>query len=225
MEPTPEPAELAKDRDVPPPLPRVDAAVDLRADLIWEDELPGSSAWWLTRAHLGDLQVFIAADALTKSLLCIGRAGAVRSAYSVLAVVAEADFIDRPNGLAAAKDAAARRVADPLSHVGRSVAVWRVGRVLRLVLNQAPLALTAFLLGGLLGLAVGLFAVSTALVGWPMLAAGLVIGAASGPLIKFLIEKRFSSVLGPWGRFAVATLSAAAGALVTAGGLFSLYWT
>jgi hypothetical protein len=217
--------EIAKDRDVPPPLARVDAVVDPRADLIWEDESPGSTAWWLTRAHVGDLQVFIAADALTKSLLCIGRAATVRGSYSVLAVIVETDFADRTSGIAAAKEAAARRIADPLSAVGRSVALWRVGRAFRLVLNQAPLALAAFLLGGLLGLVVGLFSVSTALVGWPMLVAGLVIGAASGPLIKFLIEKRFSSVLGPWGRLAVATLSAAAGTLLTAGGLFSLYWT
>jgi hypothetical protein len=169
--------------------------------------------------------VFVAADGLTKSLLCIGRAGATGSRYTVLAVIGDFNDRDRDIRIATAKEATARRLADPLADVGGSVLLWRLGRFGRLILNQAPLGLAAFALGGLLGLAVGLFAVSTALVGWPMLAAGLVIGAASGPLIKFLIDRRFSSVLGPWGRFMVATLSAAAGALVTAGGLLTLYWT
>jgi hypothetical protein len=143
----------------------------------------------------------------------------------VLAVIGDFNDRDRAARLVAAKAAAARRVADPLAEVGDSVALWRLGRFARLVLNQAPLGLTAFALGGLLGLAVGLFAVSTQMVGWPMLAAGLAIGAASGPLLKLLVDKRLSSVLGPWGRFLVATLSAAAGALVTAGGLLTLYWS
>lgn len=208
-----------------PPTPAPVSALPAIADLIWEDEPAGSGAWWLSRARSGDLQVFIAADALTASLLALARRGARAGDYDVLVVVAEAAHADRPAALAAVKRALAEKLAHPLAEVGRPVVAWRLERAARLALNQAPLALAALLLGALLGLAVALFAVSTALVGWPMLAAGIVIGAASGPLLKFLVDRRFKSQLGPWGRFWVATISAAAGALLTAGGVLTLFWS
>lgn len=206
---------------------RPDAPASLAAQplpLIWEDEPAGSNAWWLSRAQAGGLQLFIATDPLTASLLCLGRSSVRPDHYDVLAIVVERATDGRAASLEEAKQAAARKASDPMADVGRSVLTWRIDRAFRLALNQVPLALAALAVGALLGLAVGLFAVSTALVGWPMLAAGIFIGAASGPLLKLLIDRRLRSVLGPWGRFWVATLSAFTGALITAGGLLGLFW-
>lgn len=194
------------------------------ADLIWEDEPTGSGAWWVSRTHSGDLQLFIAPDPLTSSLLCLARSGARPDNYEILVVIGESASGGRDEAMAAAKQAMAAKIANPLADLGRGVVAWRLGRLGLLTLNQLPLALTAFALGAFLGLAVGLFAVSTSLVGWPMLLVGILIGAASGPLLKLLIDRKFKSLLGPWGRFWVATLSAAAGALITAGGLLTLFW-
>ncbi|MBL8629598.1 MAG: hypothetical protein JNM81_08225 [Rhodospirillaceae bacterium] len=196
-----------------------------KADLIWEDELPDTQAWWLSRARSGDLQVFIAVDPMTSSLLCLGRNSIRPDNYDVLAVVRKPLHSDMAVALAVAKDAVAMKVANPLVEVGWSLMAWRFARAGQITLNQGPLIFVSLLLGALLGLAVALFAVSTQLVGWPMLTAGIVIGAASGLPLKFLVDRRFKSVLGPWGRFWVATLSAAAGAVITAGGLLTLFWS
>lgn len=195
-----------------------------KADLIWEDELAGTHAWWLSRARAGDLQIFIAVDPMTSSLLCLARSSVRPDNYDVLAVVRRQAHPDMAATLMAAKDAVAIKVAHPLAEVGWPVMAWRLSRAGHIALNQGPLILVSLLLGALLGLAVALFAVSTQLVGWPMLAAGIAIGAASGPPLKFLVDRRFKSVLGPWGRFWVATLSAAVGAVMTAGGLLTLFW-
>jgi hypothetical protein len=189
------------------------------ADLIWEDEPPESRSWWLSRTHFGDVQVFIAPDPLTRSLLCLRRAGGKADAYDVMVVVDQG-----AEALATLKQAVAVKLTDPAAEVGRRIWSWRLHRAAKLALNQTPLAAAAVLVGALLGLAVALFAVSTSMVGWPMLAAGILIGAASGPLLKFLVDRRFKSLLGPWGRFWVATLAAAFGAFATAGGLLTLFW-
>ncbi len=193
-----------------------------KADLIWEDELAESQSWWLSRARAGDLQLFIAVDPMTSSLLCLARNSIKPDRYDVLVVVRQR--FDMTATLGAAKEAVAIKVANPLAEVGWPIMGWRAVRAGHVVLNQGPLILVSLLLGALLGLAVALYAVSTQLVGWPMLGAGIVIGAASGPPLKFLVDRRFKSVLGPWGRFWVATVSAAIGAVFTAGGLLTLFW-
>jgi hypothetical protein len=194
------------------------------ADLIWEDEPEGSQNWWLSRTRAGDLQLFLATDSITKSLLCLARNSARPDDYAVLVVVPERPHHTRQSLMFEAKTAAVQKIANPRADVGQPVMGWRLWRLTRVALNQVPLILVAVALGGLLGMAVGLFATSTQLVGWPMLVAGIVIGAASGPPLKFLVDHRFKSVLGPWGRFWVATVSAALGAVFTAGGLLTLFW-
>jgi hypothetical protein len=209
----------------PPPVSVPSKAIPDVADLIWEDEPSESQAWWLARTRSKDLQIFIVADPLTASLLCLGRTAAKPNAYDVLVVISEPQYADRAAAMRAAKYAVAMKISHPHADVGRSVMAWRLSRALKFTLNQAPLAAVALLLGALLGLAVALFAISTSMVGWPMLAAGIIIGAASGPLLKFLVDRRFKSLLGPWGRFWVATLAAALGAFATAGGLLTLFWS
>ena len=194
------------------------------ADLIWEDEPEESQAWWLSRTRAGDLQLFLAKDALTNSLLCLARSGVRPDDYDVLIVIPQQPHHSTASLMGDAKSAAAMKISNPLADVGQPVMGWRLWRLVRLALNQAPLIAVAFFLGGLMGMAVGLFAISTQLVGWPMLVAGILIGAASGPPLKFLVDHRMKSMLGPWGRFWVATISAAMGAVFTAGGLLTLFW-
>lgn len=219
---------MIDDRALAPPPPATNVpskAIPELKDLIWEDEPAGSQVWWLTRSRSGDLQVFIAPDPVTGSLLGLSHTSARPKSYDVVIVLAEKPFASRAESLNATKHALAVKISDPLAEVGRSLTWWRFSRAVKFALNQLPLAAVAMLLGALLGLAVALFAISTSLVGWPMLVAGIVIGAASGPLLKFLVERRFKSLLGPWGRFWVATLSAALGAFATAGGLLTLFWS
>lgn len=193
-------------------------------DLIWEDEPPGSPNWWLSRTRSGELQIFIAPDQLTSSLLCLTRSSVRPGAYDVLIVMPDIDAVSQGNPLDLAKMATARKLARPDLLIGRSLTRWRIHRGVRIALNQLPLAAVAFLLGAVLGLAVGLFAVSTSLVGWPMVAIGILLGAISGPILKWLIDRRFNSLLGPWGRFWLATGAAALGAMVGVGGLLGLFW-
>lgn len=213
---------FAPDASTPPPNSAVvpSKATPEIADLIWEDEPAGSTSWWLSRARSHDLQLFIATDPLTNSFLCLARSNTRPDHYDILVVMAQAT-----DALAKAKHAVAVKLVQPLAQLGEPLFRWKLRRGAKMALNQAPLASSAFLLGALLGLAVALFAISTSLVGWPMLAAGIGIGAASGPLLKILIDKKFKSILGPWGRFWVATLSAAFGALIAAGGLLTLFWS
>jgi hypothetical protein len=209
----------------PPPVHVPSKVVPDLVDLIWEDEPVGSQAWWLSRSRSGDLQLFLVADPLTSSLLCLTRSGARPNDYDMLLVMPDVDVIHQSNPVDLAKIAVAQKIAHPGQLIGRGVIRWRLQRVAKLALNQLPLAIISFAAGAALGLAVALFAVSTAMVGWPMLVIGIVLGAASGPLLKFIIDRRFKSLLGPWGRFWVATGAAAAGAVIAAGGMLALFWT
>jgi hypothetical protein len=209
----------------PPPVHIPSKAIPDLADLIWEDEPVGSQSWWLSRSRSGDLQLFLVADPLTSSLLCLTRSGARPNDYDMLLVMPDVDTLHQGNPVDLAKTAIARKIARPEQSIGRSVLVWRLQRIAKLAMNQLPLAVTSFATGAALGLAVALFAVSTAMVGWPMLAIGIVLGAASGPVLKFIIDRRIKSLLGPWGRFWVATSAAAAGAVIAAGGLLALFWS
>jgi hypothetical protein len=211
----------------PPPLPVhvPSKAIPDLADLIWEDEPVGSQAWWLSRSRSGDLQLFLVADPLTSSLLCLTRSGVRPNDYDMLLVMPDTDVLHQGNPVELTKIAVAKKIVHPNHQIGRGVFRWRLQRVAKLILNQVPLAMASFVIGAALGLAVGLFAVSTEMVGWPMLAIGIVLGAASGPVLKFIIDRRFKSLLGPWGRFWVATGAATAGAVIAAGGLLALFWT
>ncbi len=200
------------------------------AFLIWEDEGPGSGHWWLTRAHemnaAGRRDFLIAEDDLTESVICITRPPGGRR-YAVIAVMWMDDFASRADAVAAAKTAAAQWLDVPHDPAARqTVQRWRLVRLWRIIWRHLPLAFAGFGLGAVLGLAVALFAVSSGLVGWPMFAAGLLIGAGSGLALKFLVDRRSraAEISGPWARFFVLTAAAAAGAALAAGGIFILFW-
>ncbi|MCC6914003.1 MAG: hypothetical protein IT566_09905 [Rhodospirillaceae bacterium] len=206
------------------------SALDETHALDWEDSDPASGRWWISRAR--DVtegaarDFFVAEDDMTDALLGLLRVPP-QSHYTVLA----AAFLDRFESRAAAAAAVKDDIANALAHgdKARSVAgalrTWRVIRVVTIARKNLPFVLLGLAAGALLGLAVALFTVWTGFVGWPIVAAGIALGAATGFLMKLAVEAyRAKAVAGPWGRFAIIMLSAIAGAGLTAGGALVLFW-
>lgn len=206
------------------------SALDETHALTWEDSDPASGRWWVSRAR--DVtdgaarDFFIAEDDMTDALLGLLRVPP-QSHYTVLA----AAFLDRFESRAAAAAAVKGDIANALSQnekakgVAGALRVWRLIRVATVARKNLPFVLLGLAAGALLGLAVALFAVWTGFVGWPIVAAGIALGGATGFLMKLAVEAyRAKAVAGPWGRFAIIMLSAIAGAGLTAGGALVLFW-
>ncbi|MGE3334261.1 MAG: hypothetical protein AB7I36_11505 [Rhodospirillaceae bacterium] len=198
--------------------------------LEWEDSDPASGRWWISRAR--DVSegaardFFIAEDDMTDALLGLLRVPP-QSHYTVLA----AAFLDRFESRGAAAAALKDDVANALSQgekahgVASALRKWRIIRIATIARKNLPFVLLGLAAGALLGLAVALFAVWTGFVGWPIVAAGVALGAATGFLMKLAVEAyRAKAVAGPWGRFAIIMLSAIAGAGLTVGGALVLFW-
>jgi hypothetical protein len=198
--------------------------------LIWEDDGSGGAHWWLSRAHdAGEDGVardfFIAEDDIAGCLVVMMRE-AGRADYQVVAAPRLKNYADPADALADAKACAVlwlRHPSQPLEDGG--VLGWRLRRTSLLIWKQLPLISIALFTGAVLGLIVALFSVSSQLVGWPMLATGLAVGAGAGPVLKYIVERRFKSTVGAWARFLIVTLSALTGAAATTGGVLFLFWT
>ena len=192
--------------------------------MIWEDEGPESHQWWVSRAHEPDGQcreVYIAEDSLTGHLIGVARRPRT-SRYSVFAAVLSKDASRNVDAIHDVKAFASEWLT---SGSQKNVWHWRISRWSKLLSAHFPIAFAGFGVGGVLGLLVAFFGVSSGLVGWPMLAAGLLIGAGAGPVLKFLVDRRpHKTVTGPWVRFTVITLAAVMGAATMAGGFFALFW-
>jgi hypothetical protein len=194
------------------------------AFLIWEDRQENSGQWWLTRARHPGADFFIAEDDFTGRLLVMVRRPAPAGGYKVTGAVRLGNTT-LDDAIVVAKGQALGWLRAPgASPYRREVTRWRLHRFLSLSWRQLPLAVAAFLIGAALGFAVALFAVSTELVGWPMLVIGLALGAAAGPVLRFIADRKLSSGLGPWARFAVVTVSALLGAALTVGGGMMMFW-
>jgi hypothetical protein len=206
------------------------SALDENHALDWEDSDPASGRWWIARAR--DVtegaarDFFVAEDDMTDALLGLLRIPP-QSHYTVLS----AAFLDRFESRAAAAAAVKRDIANVLSHgdkaegVAGALRTWRFIRIATIVRKNFPFVLLGLAAGALLGLAVALFAVWTGFVGWPIVAAGIALGAATGFLMKLAVEAyRAKAVAGPWGRFAIIMLSAIAGAGLTVAGALVLFW-
>ncbi len=195
--------------------------------LIWEDAEPCADRWWSARAReigAGGREFFIAEDDFTDSFLALMlRPG--RTRFTVVAAVFLDRFESRAASAAALKAELARWLAAPQRPlIAWPVWRWRLIRILTVIRRNALFALVGIVAGAVLGLAVALFALSSGLVGWPMVVAGVAIGALSGPLLRRLVERhRAKAVAGPWGRFAIITICAMAGAAITAGGMLYLF--
>jgi hypothetical protein len=203
--------------------------------LAWEDADPAAGRWWISRARDTSTgaarDVFIAEDDITDALIGLLRMPP-ESNYTVLA----ATFLDRFESRAAAaavlkddvlsallglRDGQSERSAE----VRRSLRRWRFIRLGTIARKNLPFLLLGAAAGALLGLAVALFAVWTGLVGWPIVAAGIALGAAAGYFLKMAVEvSRAKAVAGPWGRLAITMLGATVGAGVTVAGALMAFW-
>jgi ABC-type enterobactin transport system permease subunit len=140
------------------------------------------------------------------------------------------DAINPGDAVALVKEQIAAWVMAPEDFAARArVSRWRRRRSWVIAQTNLPLALGAFVIGGLLGFAVAMFAVSSGLIGWPMILAGVFIGASAGAFLKFIADKKSASgspaLAGSWGRFAVVTTSALIGAGVISGTVLTFFWT
>lgn len=201
------------------------------AFLIWEDEDANSEHWWLSRAResgaAGRRDFFIAEDDVTNVLVCVLLPHGARR-YHVLSIVSLDEHVNVGEAMAVAKNAAIEWLNAPHEPVMRQIVQrWRLRRALTMIWRNVPLALAGFAVGGILGLLVAIFAVTSNLIGWPMLAVGIVLGAAAGPLLKFLVDRRSAAatVSGPWKRFTMVTIAAILGAATFAGAVFTLFWS
>ncbi len=192
--------------------------------LIWEDEGPGSQQWWLSRAHEPDGQcreLYIAEDSLTGHFIGVARRPQT-SRYKVFAAIVSTGLSENVDALQEIKTLASEWIN---SGSKTNVWQWRFSRWSKFLFAHLPIAFAGFGVGGALGLLVAFFGVSSGLVGWPMLVAGLIIGAGAGPVLKFLVDRRpHRTITGPWVRFTVITFAAVVGAATMAGGFFALFW-
>lgn len=200
--------------------------------LIWEeaepDDAPGGDRWWLARAHDeiagGMRDFFIAEDDISGYLL-----GVVRprrsGGFKVIAAIALSEVVHMSDGVALVKDQVTGWLVTPKEPATRSqVRRWRRRRNWVIARDNFPLAFFGFLVGAALGLVIALFAVSSGLVGWPMLASGILLGAGGGWLLKRLADLRPHALPGSWGRFAVVMIAAMLGTAISAGSVFTLFW-
>ncbi len=192
--------------------------------LIWEDEEPGSPQWWLARAHESvdeKRDFFIAEDNMAGYLLGVVRRPPA-SRYKVIAAVPLLNTAARPDAISGVKTAVARwLMSGPRENIWR----WRFARWSKLIWTHIPIAAAGFSVGAVLGFLVAFIAVSSGLVGWPMIIAGITIGAMAGPVLKFFVDRRPKhSAAGPWTRFTIITLAAASGAALAASGVFTQVW-
>ena len=206
-------------------------ALTNNAFLIWEDEDANSEHWWLSRSResgaAGRRDFFIAEDDVTNVLVCVLLPHGARR-YHVLSIVSLDEHVNVGEALAVAKNAVVEWLNAPHEPMMRQVVQrWRLRRALTTIWRNVPLALAGFAVGGVLGLLVAIFAVTSNLIGWPMLVVGVVLGAAAGPLLKFLVDRRSAAatVSGPWRRFTMVTIAAIFGAATFAGAVFTLFWS
>lgn len=202
---------------------------DIQA-LQWEDADSKAGRWWIARARgigaSGARDFFIAEDDMTDALIGLMRIPP-QSHYTVLAAAFLDRFESRAAAAAALKDevAAALAPGDRAAGVAAALRRWRVIRIATIARKNLPFLLIGMGAGALLGFAVALFAVWTEFVGWPFVAAGVVLGAAAGYFLKMMVEAyRAKAVAGPWGRFAIIMLGAILGAGVTAAGALMRFW-
>lgn len=200
--------------------------------LIWEeaepDDAPGGDRWWLARAHdevdgaVRDF--FIAEDDISGFLLGVVRRRRSGS-FNVIAAMPLSEIVHMSDGVALVKDQVTGWLVAPREPATRNqVRRWRRRRTWVIARDNFPLAFSGFVVGALLGLVIALFAVSSGLVGWPMLASGILLGAGGGWLLKRLADLRPHAPPSSWGRFAVLMIAAMLGAAIGAGSVFTLFW-
>ncbi len=210
--------------------------------LIWEDAepdpAPGAEQWWLARASdaspIGPRDFFIAEDDVSGYVVGIVRPRPDKSAkaeFRVIAATLRSEVLHLTDAVAVVKEQITGWLVAPREAVTRhGVSRWRRRRRWIIARANLPLAAGAFFIGAFLGFAVAMFAVSSGLVGYPMLVAGLSIGAIAGWCLKMIADRKpdaatSPALVGSWGRFAVVTIAALVGAGLASGSILTLFWS
>lgn len=208
--------------------------------LIWEDvdadgRASAHAPWWLARAHEqspeGSRDFFVAEDDVSGYVVGVvlpRTPDPHGGQYRVISATPAGDAVDLGDAVATVKEQVATWLVGPEDPgVNAWVGRWRRRRSWVIARANTPLALGAFVIGGLLGFAVAMFAVSSGLIGWPMVLAGVFIGASAGSFLKLIADKKPTSaspaLAGSWGRFAVVTVSAMIGAGIVSGTVLTLF--
>lgn len=193
------------------------------AYLIWEHA--DHETWWLARSHDQSDTYVIAKDSVTAHTLVL-RQGETASAFKVIVAVPVRGPDGADSAIAEAKRLSVKWIGDPQSAVIKnSVNRWRALRWSKIAVREVPLALASLSTGILLALIVSTFFIATDLTGWTMVIVGTVFGAMSGWVLKWTADQKFTSLMGPTGRFATVTGSATLGALITVVLFFMLFGT
>jgi hypothetical protein len=199
--------------------------------LIWEDATASSreNLWWISRARdedAGNARDFIVAeDQISNHIVGMMRSGR-DGHYVVIAASPLSEAVHIDDVILTVKDQIAGWLAAPLDPAARGfVRRWRRTRDWVLVRRNFPLALAAFFVGAAVGFLIATVAVSWSLVGWSVLALGLVVGASGGFVLKFIADRKKSeALLGAWQRFIVITLAATCGVVATSVAAFAVFW-
>lgn len=194
---------------------------DSSAYLIWEDA--DDRSWWLARSHDENAVYVIALDAITGHVLSL-RQSSTETDFKVIAAVSQSGQEDLSGGISEGKRNAVKWLGDPSEPTLRAgVRRWRATRWSKIAIREVPLTITALLIGAVLAFIVAAFFVATNIAGWPMIAVGTLFGTLAGWLLKWLVDRKMKSFLGPLGRFFTVAGSAALGALLTTSVFFVLF--
>ncbi|MSO72940.1 MAG: hypothetical protein EXQ84_04945 [Rhodospirillaceae bacterium] len=206
--------------------------------LVWEDARPDDSSprpWWLVRATDAGAarDFFVVEDDVSGYLVGVVRRRPGRKFEMIAAALlgsTEQISGGRADGIAILKDLVADWQRAPhKAALGQGVRRWRRRRTWAIARSNFPMASGAFAIGGLLGFAIGMFAVSSGAVGLPFIGVGLMIGAVAGTLLKLIAERKpppaaAGALAGSWERFIVVSFAALLGAAMGSGVVLALFW-
>jgi len=189
--------------------------------LIWEDA--EKETWWLARSHIENFTFIIAADSITSHVLVL-RQAEDRTDHSVIVAVPLTQRGEFVAAIAEAKRLAVRWVSETESpELKGAVRAWRAKRWAIIALKEVPLALVAVVIGAALSFFVSAFFIMTSFTGWTMVIVGTLLGVSSGWLLKWAADQKFTSLMGPFGRFITVVGGAALGALLTVSSFLILF--
>lgn len=191
------------------------------AYLIWEDA--DKETWWLSRSHDDSGAHVIAPDSVTKHVLVLHQRGG-KGRFRVVAAVRVGSVSTLTAAVAEAKRLTVRWIGDPhFPETKAGVRAWRAQRWTKIAVREVPLALVSLAIGGMLAFIVAAFFITTDIAGWPMIVVGTLLGLSSGWLLKWAADRKFTSLMGPLGRFFTVTGSATIGAFLTVSVFFVLF--
>ncbi|MEQ8507433.1 MAG: hypothetical protein RIB43_00390 [Rhodospirillaceae bacterium] len=181
--------------------------------LIWEDA--EKETWWLARSHSDGFTFVIAPDSITSHVLVLRQAEGGKD-HRIIVAVPLTLHGDLVSAIAEAKRLAVRWVSEANSpEIISAVRSWRAKRWTRIALKEVPLAFVAVMIGVALSFFVSAFFIMTNFTGWTMVIVGTLLGLASGWLLKWAADRKFTSLMGPLGRFITVVGGATLGALLT----------